>query len=57
MLNLVTDSMVNLITDLEMQIEKEDLQNKGLTDEEIIGYFEFYADSWMADKQVPADIN
>lgn len=49
--------MISLITDLEMQLEIEELRNKGLTEEEIAGYFEFYADSWVADKQIPRDLN
>jgi len=57
MFNLVADNMKNLLTDLEMQIEIEDLRNKGLSEEEIAGYFEFYADSWVADKQQPKEMN
>lgn len=57
MFNLVADNMKNLLTDLEMQIEIEDLRNKGLTEDEIAGYFEFYADSWVADKQQPREMN
>lgn len=57
MFNLVADNMISLITDLEMQVEIEDLRSKGLAEEEIAGYFEFYADSWVADKQQPREMN
>lgn len=56
MFNL-TENMISLLTDLEIQIETEELRSKGLTEEEIAGYFEFYADSWVADKQQPKELN
>ena len=36
-----------LIIDLEFLLEMEELRKKGLTEEEIQGYFEFYAESWV----------
>lgn len=40
-------AMTKLIIDLEFLLEMEELRKKGLTEEEIQGYFEFYAESWV----------
>jgi len=40
-----------LVLDLEFLLEIKELKKLGLTDEEINGYFELYAENWViADK-------
>lgn len=56
-MNKLVANMKNLLADLEIQAEIQDLRSKGLTEEEIAGYFDFYADSWIAIKGTPSDIN
>ncbi len=42
--------MVNangLMNDIELRVEIQELEEMGLTEEEILGYIEFYYDSWV----------
>jgi len=42
--------MVNansLMNDVELRVEIQELEEMGLTEEEILGYIEFYYDSWV----------
>ena len=42
--------MVNansLMNDVELRIEIQELEEMGFTEEEILGYIEFYYDSWV----------
>lgn len=41
-------NLKGLLTELELQIEIEELRKIGLSEEEIEGYFDFYVDSWIA---------
>jgi ribonucleotide reductase beta subunit family protein with ferritin-like domain len=36
------------LLDLEIALEIEELKKIGLTEEEIQGYFQFYADDWIS---------
>ena len=36
-----------LLSNIEMLIEIEELRKLGLSQEEITGYFDFYADVWL----------
>lgn len=36
------------LIDLEIALEIEELRKTGLTEEEIQGYFQFYADNWIS---------
>lgn len=40
------------LLDLEIILEKEELKKAGLSEEEIQGYFEFYADNWIKKEEV-----
>ena len=40
----------SLMDDIELQIEIKELKRLGLSDEEISGYFELYAESWVINK-------
>jgi len=40
----------SLMDDIELQIEIKELKKLGLSDEEISGYFELYAESWVINK-------
>jgi hypothetical protein len=42
------------LLDLEIVLEIEELKKIGLTEEEIQGYFQFYADDWIS-KDKPDD--
>jgi len=43
----------NLINNIEILLELEQLRKIGLSEEEIAGYFEFYAESWTPSVSVP----
>lgn len=36
----------NIVRELELIIEMNDLRELGMTEEEVLGFFEFYYESW-----------
>ena len=52
-------NLKGLLTELELQIEIEELRRIGLSEEEIEGYFDFYVDSWIVslDNQKKMELN
>lgn len=46
-----------LLYELELHVETEELRKIGLSEEEILGYFDYYADSWTQDLQNQSPLN
>ena len=48
-------NIVNLLSELERQVELQELRKLNLSDEEIDGYMEFYIESWFEYNTVTYD--
>lgn len=56
--NKKMDTLARLLeVNLEIQEEKKILQSLGLTNEEIDGYIEFFADNWFGDIEPEGEIH
>ncbi len=40
---------IALLTSIEIQVERQELRELGLTEDEIDGYFEYYMDNYLPD--------